>query len=621
VASLFKRGGKRNRYGHYVVAYFDETGKRRTCSTRTSDRAAAELIAQKIEAEIALRRRDIIDARQDRFAAEAKRPLTAHLDDWKAALLAKGVAPKTAALVRTRAAKVAELCKADRIAGLTPSAVQHALAAIRDAGRSLATCNHTLRAIKQFTRWLCRDGRVAFDALQHLTGYNARLDRRHDRRALSDDELARLIAAAEYGPPVLGMAGHDRAMLYRLAVGTGFRAGELASLTPESFNLDGDPPTVTVQAAYSKHRRQDVQPIRADLAETLRPWLALKAAGLPVFVMARKPGEMMRVDLATARAAWIDEASTAAERAEREASDFLAYRDSAGLFADFHSLRHTYISRLVQSGATAKIAQALARHSTVTLTLDRYAHVGLHDEAAALAGLPALPAMPTRRDDRQRLRATGTDDARPDVADCDAGAQQKRQQLAQTQGHFLPSSGIMGNVENCENPLENEQNGTTCHYPPSSDVRVRKPLLYPAELRPRAVRRGERKSAGLRRPGARPQDSIRKRRPEQSGGTFALGREAYAHGRNECFGAAGRLSVVPSAGILARDRSTFYRAAVGCVWDGVTLRSLSSASHLASVSLSFCLAARSNACCPSCTAWALAASRSAGLDSVSLSLR
>jgi len=41
-------------------------------------------------------------------------------------------------------------------------------------------------------------------------------------------------------------------MLYHLAAGTGFRANELRSLTPESFDLDANTPTVTVQAAYSR---------------------------------------------------------------------------------------------------------------------------------------------------------------------------------------------------------------------------------------------------------------------------------------------------------------------------------------------------------------------------------
>jgi hypothetical protein len=59
---------------------------------------------------------------------------------------------------------------------------------------------------------------------------------------------------------------------------------------------------------------------------------------------------------------------------------------------DFHALRHTYISRLVASGANIKVAQELARHSTPTLTLGRYAHIQLVDQTRALGRLPSIDA-------------------------------------------------------------------------------------------------------------------------------------------------------------------------------------------------------------------------------------
>ncbi|MCL2646001.1 MAG: tyrosine-type recombinase/integrase [Phycisphaerales bacterium] len=96
-------------------------------------------------------------------------------------------------------------------------------------------------------------------------------------------------------------------------------------------------------------------------------------------------------------------------REQRETSDFLAATDASGRIVDFHSLRHTYITRLVQSGASVKVAQELARHSTPTLTLGRYAHLGLHDTSAALNNLPSL-TPPTPVPQAQQFRKTGTDD-------------------------------------------------------------------------------------------------------------------------------------------------------------------------------------------------------------------
>ena len=40
-----------------------------------------------------------------------------------------------------------------------------------------------------------------------------------------------------------------------------------------------------------------------------------------------------------------------------EKSDFLRYRDSNGHQVDFHSLRHTFLSRFRRSGASAKATQ------------------------------------------------------------------------------------------------------------------------------------------------------------------------------------------------------------------------------------------------------------------------
>lgn len=61
------------------------------------------------------------------------------------------------------AGRVIELAKAETISALTPSAVQAAIGQVQKSGRSLQTCTHHLRAIKQFSAWLVRDGRAVSD--------------------------------------------------------------------------------------------------------------------------------------------------------------------------------------------------------------------------------------------------------------------------------------------------------------------------------------------------------------------------------------------------------------------------------------------------------------------------
>ena len=85
----------------------------------------------------------------------------------------------------------------------------------------------------------------------------------------------------------------------------------------------------------------------------------------------------------------------------------IPYRDEDGRVADFHALRHTFITNLARGGVHPKIAQALARHSTTTLTMDRYTHTVIGEQAEALR---VRPDLPDSGENRTVLWATGTCD-------------------------------------------------------------------------------------------------------------------------------------------------------------------------------------------------------------------
>jgi len=310
------------------------------------------------------------------------------------------------------------VCSSD----LTPSRVQTALKTLRDGasdapGLSAQTCLHYLRSVKQFSAWLVRDRRTKDDALAHLAGFNVASDRRHRRRALSDDEIERLVTAAEKAPAFRLMSGPDRALVYAFAAATGLRANELRSLTPASFDLDSDPATVTLEAGCSKHRREDVQLIPDELAAMLRPWLADK----PVrrggcFPLPDKTSKMLRADLDAARMAWLAEAQTPQERQTREASAFLSYRDAGGLVFDFHALRGQFITAVVRGGASVKVAMDLARHSDPRLTLGAYTHLATADKRAALASVPVVRPRSATGGEAEKAKATGTYGAPPSTS-------------------------------------------------------------------------------------------------------------------------------------------------------------------------------------------------------------
>jgi integrase len=116
--------------------------------------------------------------------------------------------------------------------------------------------------------------RLRENPLIDLEPGNVELDRRRVRRALHQDEVALLLTATRASQKVFrGLTGGDRYMIYLLALGSGLRVSEIASLTPESFLLDDETPHVIVEAGTSKRRRRDKQPLQSDVAEAFREYL------------------------------------------------------------------------------------------------------------------------------------------------------------------------------------------------------------------------------------------------------------------------------------------------------------------------------------------------------------
>lgn len=134
---------------------------------------------------------------------------------------------------------------------------------------------------------------------------------------------------------------------------------------------------MTLEAAYSKHRRKDVLPLHPDLVPRLREWLSPLAANQVLFpdLAGRKTFTMIKKDLKIAG---------------------IKYRDSQGKFADFHALRHTFITRAWSTGATPDVVRALARHCDINLTL-KYTHTTPAAQADAMRRMPGLPSSGSQR--------------------------------------------------------------------------------------------------------------------------------------------------------------------------------------------------------------------------------
>jgi len=331
------------------------------------DKAAAQAMLNQLVQRVEREKAGLVDPTEE----QRKRLLTDHLKEFESFLRNKGVGQRQYVESLAKLRKLVATRKWIRIGDITAGGVLEFLGQLRRDGLSAQTYNNYLVVIKQFTRWLVRDRRTPTDPLLHLSRINVRADRRHDRRALLPDEFARLVDAARNGKNVESIPGPDRAMMYVLAAWTGFRKGEIGSLTLRSLRLDDDPAIATVAACYSKRRREDSQVLHLEVVRQLREWLATKrhvGADQPLFPISgrvpggiqRKTAKMIRRDLMVARQKWLDEVKEDADELKiRLKSDFLCFCNHDGLFADFHSLRHWFITGLAKAGVKPKMAQTL----------------------------------------------------------------------------------------------------------------------------------------------------------------------------------------------------------------------------------------------------------------------
>ncbi len=101
----------------------------------------------------------------------------------------------------------------------------------------------------------------------------------------------------------------------------------------------------------------------------------------------------MKNDRAFTRKPWLVTSENKELWKKAEETSFLYFVDSQGRYADFHALRKTFITNLSKSGVSPKMAQSLARHSDINLTMNVYTDVVLEDQAVAVELLPELPAF------------------------------------------------------------------------------------------------------------------------------------------------------------------------------------------------------------------------------------
>ncbi len=417
MASTYRRKGST---GRYRVKFRDAAGDWRdvlgftdskaseTMGTKLEQLAAARAAGETPKADLSAFVRGLPANLQTKLARwglldgaayAGTKPLTRHLDDYKAALLAgvasrkqKGPATdKHAELLHKRATTLLEGISAKVLTDVTAENVGNYLAGRRakdanEGGLAAQTSNNYLRGAKSFFNWLVRAGRATKNPLTNVAPIQITPKlRKHIRRPLEYDEAAALLQATRNGPTRYGMPAEERYWLYRLALETALRSSELRALTRENFELNDAEPFVWLPGDDTKNNLAAELPLRAETVSELRAILAGKHPKAAVFANMPKDYDvvdMLKPDLKAAK---------------------VPYRTDGGV-CDFHALRGTCLSWLADAGTPLKVLQDYARHANAETTMKHYARTLRGSLAGAAARLPDLKGAGLAA-----VKATGTD--------------------------------------------------------------------------------------------------------------------------------------------------------------------------------------------------------------------
>ncbi|GIW97048.1 MAG: integrase [Pirellulaceae bacterium] len=416
--------------GTYIAKYRDGEGIVREVSTGCRDITAARAKLAELKRRAELVRGNVMTASEDRISRHQDTPLRQHADDYVKHLEAKSVHPARVKNTQSRLRRVAADCGFMRLRDVNASRFERWLLDRQTEGMSAGARNGYREAWIGFMNWCMKTGRLLDNPLATVPKADAKADCRRKRRALTEDELRRLLDAARRRPlhdamtirtgPNKGKAiaqvseerrdelervGRERALIYKTYLLTGLRKSELASLTVGNLELDGKTPYAVLDASADKSRRGADIPLRSDLAAEIREWLDEKLHALRKEALAN--GQPVPAQLPPETPVF-----SVPDGLRRILDRDLAFagipkKDDRGRTIDIHALRHTFGTHLSKAGVAPRVAQAAMRHSSIDLTMNVYTDPRLLDVQSALEALPDMPIDDSPTSEREK--ATGTD--------------------------------------------------------------------------------------------------------------------------------------------------------------------------------------------------------------------
>jgi integrase len=257
---------------------------------------------------------------------------------------------------------------------------------LRSEGRANRTANLHAAVVVTMLRWADEAGLIEVSPVRRLDPLPESRDCQvYRRRALTPDEARRFLAASEADDDRLGARAAERGRVrvpvtpvWEVLLGTGCRYGEARLATWGDVDLDAG--VMALRAENTKARRARALPLRSALVEGLRELRHVHAKALD-----REPAAHDRVLLTPRGLPWPWHTASLTRIFTRllQAAQ-ISKVDAVGERVDVHALRHSFATRLAQSGAPLMHAQQLLGHASPVLTARVYSHLVTADLRAVV---------------------------------------------------------------------------------------------------------------------------------------------------------------------------------------------------------------------------------------------
>ena len=406
----------------YVAKFRDGVGIIRKVSTGCREEATARSVLNELERRAELVKSGVVTQAEDRTANQQSRPLTEHFGDFRESMLGKQRDDTHCRTTLRYLERLADACHWSFLRDITRDSLEKWQSASVKAETSARTRNAFQTALVSFCNWCVETQRLTVNPIAKLPKANETTDRRRQRRAMTEDQLCRLLEVTRKRPLEEAMTirrgsckgersanvtpetasrlletGRERALIYKTLLLTGLRKGELKSLAIDQVELDETTPFLILDPADEKNRQGSDIPLRADLAADLREWINHKQSTFcgPNELFRQKP--LFNVPTGLLRIL----------NRDLEAAG-IPKRDERGRTIDVHALRTTFGTLLSKGGVAPRTAQAAMRHSDISLTMGVYTDPKLLDVHGAMDVLPNLPLTGTIVEEPTTIRLTGT---------------------------------------------------------------------------------------------------------------------------------------------------------------------------------------------------------------------